>query len=232
MKVWIASTGSYSDYTVEGVFSSEEKAFQYMAAHIEDGPGIWNSPKEFELDSDSVPIEGYEVGDLHCVVINFESGEISDDSRYDPIRFLRHPEKCLVDQSNWGAWVYSPISIEHARQVAIETRRRYLNDNPEAAARVRKYEDGKRSQLLLEQFWNRTSQQLVPMGIIVRWAYSAPLNDCYLFVVESPSGSKLLVSWKDENHITLDDYQGKETPASSADEAFDLILELLEARPQ
>lgn len=46
MKIYAISSGSYSDYSVDAVFSTREKAEAYMAAVHHD----WNDVEEYELD--------------------------------------------------------------------------------------------------------------------------------------------------------------------------------------
>lgn len=51
-KVWILTSGRYSDYAVEGVFSTKEKA-EIAAKHISEA----NEPSEMEIDAQEAIIE-------------------------------------------------------------------------------------------------------------------------------------------------------------------------------
>lgn len=48
MKVYVVTTGNYSDYGIEGIFSTEEKANEFMEA-LEDERD-WNAIAEWDMD--------------------------------------------------------------------------------------------------------------------------------------------------------------------------------------
>lgn len=50
-KVYLVSSGSYSDYSVAGVFSTKENAAEFMARVGEDGHSDWNGVQEVEIDA-------------------------------------------------------------------------------------------------------------------------------------------------------------------------------------
>lgn len=50
-KVYLVSSGEYSDYSIDGIFSSKEKAMAFMYHfHKEDGYGGYNDVAEREVD--------------------------------------------------------------------------------------------------------------------------------------------------------------------------------------
>ena len=72
MKVWLATEGSYSDYSVEGVFSSEEKAKAFMGAFP---GGDWNDVTVWEVDQVSPDIESGRKP--YCVRMDREGNTVS-----------------------------------------------------------------------------------------------------------------------------------------------------------
>jgi len=53
MKVYIVTSGDYSDYHIEAVFTNEEQANLYCALHA----GRWDSPSVEEYETDTWQIE-------------------------------------------------------------------------------------------------------------------------------------------------------------------------------
>ena len=45
--VWVANSGRYSDWSIRGIFSSEEKCREFMDKFKEED---WNDPEEWEVD--------------------------------------------------------------------------------------------------------------------------------------------------------------------------------------
>lgn len=48
--IYVVNSGEYSDYGIDGVFSTREKAEQYMQAFKKEGYGGYNDIDEMELD--------------------------------------------------------------------------------------------------------------------------------------------------------------------------------------
>lgn len=57
MKVYVVSSGEYSDFGIEQIFSSKEKAQQFIDISKEYGTGSFNEIDEYELDPElKVPL--------------------------------------------------------------------------------------------------------------------------------------------------------------------------------
>jgi len=126
--VWVLTEGSYSDFSIRGVYSSEENARAVMAERKKtDRYCDFNDPEEWELDGD---IE-FVSGPIFGVYIELESGfGRRQEPRYTG-HCVRHPERCNVtepfgDGEKLSLFVASPISYEHAEKVAIEERQEWL----------------------------------------------------------------------------------------------------------
>src|SRR5574340_636286 len=50
MKVWVLTSGVYSDYKIEAIFSSEEKAYEYTARFPGSHISEYNDLEEMEVD--------------------------------------------------------------------------------------------------------------------------------------------------------------------------------------
>jgi hypothetical protein len=124
MKVWVLTSGEYSDYRIHGVFSSE----QTLKATKEkiDGPGgwsEWNEPEEYELDNL-----------LNLVSKGFKKWYIRFDASANVERIA--PSEILVDSSPGAEASFSKPGVvqiellatseEDALKIASEKRREFL----------------------------------------------------------------------------------------------------------
>lgn len=117
-KVFIVTSGYYSDYQIQAVFSSEERAKEYINANGTDYDWEVN---EYELDSESTKCHE----DMYNLTIDVVSGNVSVNGReeqgtvwykYDIVR-----KDCFqyVGSQNVRMWLESN-SIEHVKKVASE----------------------------------------------------------------------------------------------------------------
>lgn len=139
MKVWLLTSGSYSDYSVMGVFSSLENLEKAKAEFLNGGSGDCNDPEEFEVDGmlelRSVPVWKASID---------EDGRICDEMYGQGGIYFRNPrehvvrchDNACIEQRNpsdrsggrWGWMCYteSAESLDHAKKLAIEKRQEWL----------------------------------------------------------------------------------------------------------
>jgi len=132
-KVYVVTSGEYSDYRIRGIFTTEEAANRYKESVGSDA----NDIGEWELDTPNLKI-GYV---YYCVDMYLETGEAFNVCRVDPDdedRVRKHYEPLpgermyeLVARRNelpanvYRAFVWAR-SDEHAIKVANERRTYYL----------------------------------------------------------------------------------------------------------
>lgn len=123
MTIYAATSGEYSDYRIEGVFSTKEKADAF-ALLVSDA----NDIEEYVLDQRADDVEGT----IWSVNIYLASG----DARVPPwanIKRLRNPRYTLAETQTWGSdpelvHAESAVSEEHVVKVASEFRQKVLRE--------------------------------------------------------------------------------------------------------
>jgi hypothetical protein len=131
MKVYVVTTGEYSDYGISAIFSTKEKAEAHCETlraeeYCNEKP---NDIEEYELDE----MVGAVRSTVWNVTIEHVSGKIHDAfhphlTMHPPGRYTNVWEgKCWSD----GGWVRcisveSSVSKEHATEVAVEGRQKWL----------------------------------------------------------------------------------------------------------
>lgn len=124
--VYLLSQGTYSDYTIVGVFSRREDAEDAIAGQ---NMSAWDPYEitEHELDT----LVGHRYGPIHKVLLDAD-GHIEECR--PAIQCLRHPEKCEnggtigIGGQRARVWVSSPVSFEHATKVAAEIHQQRLRE--------------------------------------------------------------------------------------------------------
>ena len=141
MKVYVLSSGEYSDWTIEGIFSSLESLEAGKTKIIEHNgytTGHFNDPDEYELNE----ILSLESGPTFGASIYCESGEMFNIGPLSSL--LRHPSEAtsaIWDATRytrgkprkWAIAVKSPISVEHAVKIATEKRQEWLRNQATVA---------------------------------------------------------------------------------------------------
>jgi len=123
MVLYVVTDGDYSDYHIEGVFSTAEEARDYVSQFA-----YPPSVEEWTLDE----LAGAVMGPVYSVQIDLVTGEIR---RQHEERKVRRPDgPCIVH----GPWyergvprllrVESPVSTDHALKVAVERRQQWLRE--------------------------------------------------------------------------------------------------------
>lgn len=134
MKIFAVSSGTYSDYGINAMFSTRELAEKYIADHTDKETGktdAWDSyiVEEWELDASyDVPVWGTQ----YLVDLDLKTGAVcKHPATMEPCRVvLRNPK----ERGKWFTWPEytrgtSYISKEHAHKLAVEGRQAYLRDN-------------------------------------------------------------------------------------------------------
>ena len=128
MVVYLVTSGEYSDYRVNGVFSSREDA-QAVADQLPES----NPVDEWAVDE----LVGFVMRPAWLAHIDLDLGEVESIGR-SPFRILAHPRETYrerygqvmrpgtSDYRKCSLTVTSFVSAEHARQVAIERRREFM----------------------------------------------------------------------------------------------------------
>lgn len=132
MTVYVVTEGSYSDYTVMAIFSSEEKAIEYMGGH----PEKFNDIETFELDVEPPRV----FGQVWCVSLNLD-GSVQQPLWSNELTDV--PKEHRQGERGEGR-IYPPInkyrgrvtgtsyvSGEHAMKLAVEQRQKALREHPE-----------------------------------------------------------------------------------------------------
>lgn len=122
-KVYVLTTGEYSEYGIEGVFSTRELAESARAVGIPDG-----DVEEYDLDE----MVAFEVGPMWTASIDKETGDVQ--IRKDGAVRFRHPSAAAHGVGSTFLIAESPVSREHAIKVAVEARQEWLRTRGIAAA--------------------------------------------------------------------------------------------------
>ena len=118
-KVFIVTSGCYSDYQIEAVFSSEERAKEYINAKGTDYD--WEI-SEYIVDSESVD----KVNAMYEVYIDINSGEVAISGRFEQsigwdYSYYGERRDCILYEGDKGVrmWLESD-SLERVKKVASE----------------------------------------------------------------------------------------------------------------
>jgi hypothetical protein len=126
--VYVVTSGCYSDYSIEAIFSSKEKAEKYMADMKSfKGWTDFNAVSEWVLDEEA----GKVVRMQWRAAINLSTGKLESE---DSSMALNSPEargagKVFENQKypqNSYAHGWSCVSAEHAAKLAVEARQEWL----------------------------------------------------------------------------------------------------------
>lgn len=125
--VWLVGSGEYSDYGIEAIFSTKEKADAAVAENRSRKTySQWHDPVEFVLDAET----GSKWFDpTYSCHMNLESGEIIEERVYQNPSFMH--KRGNADDIGGYVWSHSPISAAHARKLAVEFRQKWLRKQVE-----------------------------------------------------------------------------------------------------
>ena len=124
MKVYVVTAGEYSDYEIWGIFSTLEKARDFVAAMRTKNPRFDPcSIQEWEVDTilDRTGVSGWEV----CLDTNTGNTIYAGhDEGQDNSTIASEQTRCHPDQVTG----FSVHSLEHARKLAVEARQKWLRE--------------------------------------------------------------------------------------------------------
>lgn len=136
MKIFIVTSGEYSDYGINAVFSSKEKAEAYFMGLPESSRGY--SVEEWDVDTESPLISGtrwiveLRIDGSIAKELSYEVTHSGQD-RGDGYTFAAYlnPQFPAKHTVGWFAG-RSYVSHEHALKLAVEQRQLALREHPEA----------------------------------------------------------------------------------------------------
>jgi hypothetical protein len=123
--VYLVWQGSYSDRRVEGVFSTRDRAEDFLiSADMIRGDEAVNV-EEWAVDK----LVGARPVTLHAVGINLDSGEMAPWGAQ--VTLIVPGSGCIIvgpEERGGSPWLHvsSPVSREHAVKVAVEKRQEWL----------------------------------------------------------------------------------------------------------
>lgn len=131
--VYVVTSGAYSDYRIQAVFSSRKLAQAWIDLH--NYQGSWENPNEFNIEPWGVDeLKEAEVFDVYSCGIMLETGQIIEQHCVRklvlPFRghLLQHSTAVPLYKGAKVSRVESGVSADHARKLAIEARQRWLRD--------------------------------------------------------------------------------------------------------
>lgn len=127
MKIYVVTSGEYSDYQIDALYSTRDRALAHIGSEQNDRAKI----EEWELDEeqDSVWMETWSVGLL-------EDGSTNPHIRFGSYWSFRE-QSWRGRVNSWDChdgWRFnadSPISREHAHKLAVEARQEWLRKKTE-----------------------------------------------------------------------------------------------------
>jgi hypothetical protein len=127
-KIFIVTSGEYSDYHIEGVFSTKKLAEEFVATLSRDA-----RVEEYALDEKV----GWAYATVHQVYIDLETGDIASTTHQYPMLCAPRFAKFEVPtyRVNWGDNTFrtcgigkSVVSRDHAIKIAVEGRQKWLRE--------------------------------------------------------------------------------------------------------
>ena len=118
--VYAVTSGSYSDYSIHGLFSTKEKASSYIENNKEElwGPG---EIEEWTLDER----EHYTVKTIWACDLDTKSGDLKKEWDHNKSCGSRYTKTGV---GAYETWAHSSVSPEHARKLAAEARQKMLRE--------------------------------------------------------------------------------------------------------
>lgn len=119
MRVYVVTVGEYSDYCIEKIFLCKSKAEKYI--EIYNNIRKYNSAQleEYETYDDNISYDLKKGTKYYWQSINMETGELEHSGTDNIIS----NKKTIIEEEKYRSnllTVYSSISFEHAKKVAIE----------------------------------------------------------------------------------------------------------------
>lgn len=118
--IYVVTSGSYSDYSIRGVFSSREKAWRYIEntrEHCSD----YNYIEVWAVDKEENKVVRRVYRTIMPQGDSWSSTEISEPS-------ARTPDSYITEAYNGNFVAYSYVSEEHSKKLAVEEYQRRLRE--------------------------------------------------------------------------------------------------------
>ena len=123
---YVVTSGSYSDYGIDGVFSTKEKAQEFIDMVIEAGhsnePGI----EEWEIDGDYLP-HGFQRG-LKSFCIRMKENGDAVECNQNTVYGMNHGNPAWDVNNDLFMWVYAKDE-KHAVKIVNEKRAMIIANN-------------------------------------------------------------------------------------------------------
>lgn len=130
-KVFVVTHGAYSDYCIDAIFSTKEKAEEYVVKYNETNSYDKGEITEWDLDE----MENAElITQTWSCRINLNTGDITHEKPNEYKLVVKQGERgdTSTDKAIPGFDVHgmatSYISAEHARKLAVELRQKWLRE--------------------------------------------------------------------------------------------------------
>lgn len=145
MRVYVITSGCYSDYGIEGIFSTRKKAEDYItktkAAKEQGGDDFW-------IDDDFNDIQEWVLDEqlkarfvvVHSIGIFLDTGDVAERPQQQT-RFEVPQNRSYVTESvpayrgRGVARAQSYKSAAHALKLAVEARQNWMRENPDKISR-------------------------------------------------------------------------------------------------
>ena len=119
MKVYVVTVGEYSDYGIEKIFLCKSKAEKYIEIYNNKGKYYSAQLEEYETYDDNISYDLKNETKYYWQSINMRTGEL----KYSGEEKIISNKKTIIEKNEYHSHiltVYSSISLEHAKKVAIE----------------------------------------------------------------------------------------------------------------
>ncbi len=117
--IYVVTLGCYSDYSINGLFSTPEKARAFIEKNKIDLCCGQRDIEEWELDE----LVKHTAKTVWFSKIDIDSGDIGSEKSYQK---SCPPRYTTADTNSVHAWSTSSVSQEHARKLAVEKRQEVL----------------------------------------------------------------------------------------------------------
>jgi hypothetical protein len=124
MKVYVVTAGSYSDYSIDSIFSTKELAEAYIAEGEKEPYASYNGVDEWEVDE----LAGNVLRQMWTAYIT-RDGTLHTNREQKVMANPKARSRAQGLIGDWGFQGESFISQEHAMKLAVEARQKWLREN-------------------------------------------------------------------------------------------------------
>lgn len=116
---YVITSGRYSDYSINSVFSTRDKAEKFIADNPNQGRYDKLEIEEWEIDE----LEGHTPKTVWFCNLTKSTGDVTRTWEGEQSCSKRYTE---IGSNQYNVWAHSSVSAEHAQKLAIEKRQEYL----------------------------------------------------------------------------------------------------------